>query len=250
VVVRADRHAEPTPGRTRADVALGHYPVAVTDLATVYATFGAGGRYAASHFVAAIRFPGEKGAYRPEAPAPRQVLPAAVAADVSYVLSRRVDAVPDNSPRTVAAINATVPFGAGDDISDAWCARYTRRLAVVAWLGHNEPARLVVRRHERGAVETVGRVCAAALRESGRAGAPPPLPPPAYLGRTDAGNAALPAPPARVAPPSPEAAARGTAEPTPPAPTGPRPSERHLRRTPRARPRPRPPARRPAARIS
>lgn len=223
----ADGPGEPTPGRTRADVALGHYPVAVTDLATVYATFGAGGRYAASRFVAAIRFPGEKGAYRPEAPAPRQALPAAVAADVSYVLSRRVDAGPDSSPRTVAALHATVPFGAGDDISDAWCARYTRRLAVVAWLGHNEPARLVVRGRERGAAETVGRVCAAALRESGRAGGPPPLPAPAHLGRTDAGNAALPAPapPATVARPSPSpaAVARGTAQPTLPAPTGPRP---------------------------
>jgi membrane peptidoglycan carboxypeptidase len=215
----ADGPGEPTPGHTRADVALGHYPVAATDLAAVYATFGAGGRHAPSHFVAEVGFPGEKNAYRPERPEPRRALTAEVVADVSYVLSRD-----DDRARDTAAVHATVPFGAGADISDAWCARYTSRLAVVAWLGHNTPARLVVRGHGRSAAEAVGRVCGAALRESRRAGPPPPFPPPAYLGRTDTGTAAVPEPamPTLVVP-SPDTTTRGTAQPTRSAPTEPHP---------------------------
>lgn len=215
-----DGPGEPTPGHTRADVALGHYPVAVTDLATVYATFAAGGLRAAGHFVAEVAFPGERNLYRPERPAPRRALPAPVAADVSYVLSRHGD------PGTgaVAAIHATVPFGAGAGISDAWCARYTRGLAVVAWLGHDEPAPLVVRGNGRSATATVGQVCGAAVRESGRAGAPPPFPPPAFIGRNGAGNAVVPGP-ASSAPVTPTvgAAPRATAQPAPSASTEPQP---------------------------
>src|SRR4029453_9815783 len=40
-----DLKGEPKPGRTRADIALGRYPVAPSDLATVYATLvGRGNR--------------------------------------------------------------------------------------------------------------------------------------------------------------------------------------------------------------
>ena len=42
------------PGRTRADIALGRYPVTPADLASVYATLAGGGRRADRHFVESV----------------------------------------------------------------------------------------------------------------------------------------------------------------------------------------------------
>ena len=49
-----DVKGEPAPGQTRADIALGRYPVSPADMATVYAALAAGGRRADRHFVQSV----------------------------------------------------------------------------------------------------------------------------------------------------------------------------------------------------
>src|SRR3954471_11871469 len=82
----ADGPGAPRPGRTRADIALGSYPVTPADLASVYATLAAGGVRADRHLVERVSRPDGSRSYD-AAPGHERVLPAAVAADVSAVLA-------------------------------------------------------------------------------------------------------------------------------------------------------------------
>jgi len=243
-----DAPNEPRPGRTRADVALGRYPVSVADLASVYATFAAAGRYVARHFVAGTRAADGSSLRRPARPG-RAAMPAAVAADVSsalatlmpdiaptpYRMSDRFDAGLAGQRSALGRRNlpmqavwsASVAIGDTGGVASAWCARYVPELAVVGWLGHDPPRALAGRARTPAAAATAvcGRVLADAL-----AGRPvSALPPPAYVGRTDVGNVVevggapptgSPGPtPAVTTTPSPPPAAPPTEAPPLPPPT-------------------------------
>jgi membrane peptidoglycan carboxypeptidase len=179
-----DLPGEPRPGRTRADIAIGRYPVAAADLATVYATFAAGGVRSTRHFVESVS------GSRVAAPEQERVLDPQVAADVSAVLAAALDDRALALDRPAAGKTGTHQWGNTSDNQDAWLAGYTPQLATAVWLGRSVPGPI---RDSGGAPIAGGTVPAelwkafvgAALR-----GQPAlPFPPPARVGRTDVGDA-------------------------------------------------------------
>ncbi|WP_338090749.1 transglycosylase domain-containing protein [Planosporangium thailandense] len=184
-----DRPGDATPGRTRADIALGIYPVTPADLTSVYATFAAGGTRVDRRFVESVSGSDGRQWY---AASPRhvRVLPPAVAADVSAVLA---DAVGTDGPvpgRAAAGKTGTQQYGDTDDNSDAWMVGYTPQLAAVVWLGRAEPGPI---REASGAPIQGDGLPARLWRDfltAALAGQPAiALPPPAHVGSTDAGDA-------------------------------------------------------------
>ncbi|MCA2213313.1 transglycosylase domain-containing protein [Jidongwangia harbinensis] len=133
-----DLPGEPTPGQTRADIALGRYPVSPADLATVYGTFAAGGLRAERHLVQSVA--GADGSrWHQHKIKQRRVLDAAVAADVGVVLSGVVDANGTVRDRPAAAKTGSQQWGNSKDTSDAWTAGYAPQLAAAIWVGRREP---------------------------------------------------------------------------------------------------------------
>jgi membrane peptidoglycan carboxypeptidase len=133
-----DLKGEPTPDRTRADIALGRYPVSPADLATVYGTFAAGGRRAERYLVQSVT--GAEGAdWHQREPRHKRVLSAEVAADVGAVLGQVVSshgAVPGHE---AAAKTGSQQWGDSVDSSDTWTAGFVPELAAVTWIGRAEP---------------------------------------------------------------------------------------------------------------
>ncbi|MGC9670912.1 transglycosylase domain-containing protein [Planosporangium sp. 12N6] len=199
-----DQPGDPEPGRTRADIALGIYPVSPADLASVYATFAAGGVRAERHLLESVAGPDGAPWYR-AAPQRVRVLPAAVAADVSVVLAETVDAHGPVPGRAAAGKTGTRQFGDTDDNSDAWMAGYTPQLAAVVWIGRAEPG--PIRDAAGTPIEGEGLPLTLwqGFLDAALAGQPPAaLPPAAHVGSDDAGDAGrygvLPAPqPSRTA---------------------------------------------------
>ncbi|GAA0810223.1 transglycosylase domain-containing protein [Spirilliplanes yamanashiensis] len=127
-----DLPGEPAPGRTRADIALGRYPVSPADLATVYATFAAGGVRAERHLVQQVG--------QARTPVVRtRVLPAEVAGDVGYALRQVVRHDGEVEGHPAAAKTGTQQWGDTADSQDAWTAGYTGGLAAVTWVGRETP---------------------------------------------------------------------------------------------------------------
>lgn len=146
-----DAENEPKPGRTRADIALGRYPVTVADMASVYGTFAAGGSHASRHFVVEISSADKQWTNHRE-PRSERVLPASVAADLSAALTtpklRPPAAQPPTSPdwRAVpdpassmigARTTSATRYGDAGEVSAVWCAGYLPDIAVVGWIGHD-----------------------------------------------------------------------------------------------------------------
>jgi membrane peptidoglycan carboxypeptidase len=226
-----DAPNEPRPGHTRAEVALGRYPVSVADLASVYATFAAAGRHVARHFVTRTRSAYGQTLSGP-APLGLTAMSAAVAADVSSVLA---GPMPDTAPQqradrlsvglvgerranrqASAAFAATVPIGDGGHVASAWCAHYVPELSVVGWLGH-DPPRALAEPDGQTAPSTAGPMCERVLANA-LAGHPvSPLPDAANVGRTDVGNVreiGTPTSTPASQPPATTAAPTATVEPT------------------------------------
>jgi membrane peptidoglycan carboxypeptidase len=218
-----DLKGDPAPGRTRADISLGRYPVAPADLASVYATFANGGGWTERHFVSTVDSDGKR--WYTASPATRRALSGAVAADVTNVLAKVVGPV---AGHPAAGKAGSQQYGNTADIQDAWMAGYTPRLACVVWLGRPKPAPI---RDIAGHPIDGDGLPAALWREfmSGALGGSStvPLPPPAHLGRTDAGDAdqppsrsghrPLPSPSTHPAPgprPSPSPSRSGHASPS------------------------------------
>jgi membrane peptidoglycan carboxypeptidase len=180
------------PGRTRADIALGIYPVAPVDLATVYGTFAANGVRAERHFVESIAGTGG-GRWYTASPRRVPVLPAAVTADVSAVLSEVVQAHDAEPGRPAAGKTGTQQYRDTANNSDAWMAGYTPQLATVVWIGRAEPGPI---RDAAGRPIDGEGLPTALWRDflsAALAGQPSmPLPRAAFLGRTDAGDALVP----------------------------------------------------------
>ncbi|WP_436529532.1 transglycosylase domain-containing protein [Actinoplanes sp. HUAS TT8] len=124
-----DLKGELAPGRTRADIAIGRYPVTPADLAGVYSTLANGGERNNRHFVASVA-----GLYRAKVK-PVRSLDRGIAADVGAVLAGvvehdgRIPGVP------AAAKTGSQQYGNTSDSSDAWTAGWASGLAAAVWIG-------------------------------------------------------------------------------------------------------------------
>src|SRR5205814_5970276 len=134
-----DLPGEPRPFSTRADIAIGRYPVTPADLAEVYATFASGGVHRLRHMIESMARANGVMLYTGARPGTR-VLPAPVAADVTHVLTEDVQADGVVPGRVAAAKTGTQQYGDSTDNQDAWTAGYTPELTAVAWLGRANPA--------------------------------------------------------------------------------------------------------------
>jgi membrane peptidoglycan carboxypeptidase len=184
-----DGKGDPKPGRTRADIAIGRYPVTPGDLASVYATFAAGGVRYDRYFVETARACDNRLLWT-AAPRGQAVLDAATAADVSTVLGAVVkgdDVVPG---RPAAGKTGTQQWGNTKDNQDAWMAGYTPDLAATVWLGKAMPGPI---RDDKGKPiegETVpARLWRDFVQTSLHGKPKTSLPRPAHVGRTDVGDA-------------------------------------------------------------
>ncbi|MCU7723820.1 transglycosylase domain-containing protein [Actinoplanes sp. KI2] len=133
-----DLKGEPKPGHTRSDIALGRYPVAPSDMATVYATLAGGGIRTVRHFVQSVTTAAGTVLYRPKKSSER-VMPSGVAADLQTVLAKVVEhdgAIPGLQ---AAAKTGSQQWSDTDDSSDAWTAGWAPGLAAVTWVGREKP---------------------------------------------------------------------------------------------------------------
>ena len=184
-----DLKGDPRPGRTRADIAIGRYPVSPADLSSVYATLASGGVRTDRHFVESVTGIGHKTWYTASTNAKR-VLDTKVAADVTTVLHHVAEQDGEPSGHASAVKTGTQQWGNTADNQDAWTAGYTPQLATVVWVGRATPGPI---RDATGAPIAGNGLPAVlwrdfmttALREMPAV----ELPAPAHLGRTAAGDA-------------------------------------------------------------
>jgi membrane peptidoglycan carboxypeptidase len=132
-----DLKGEPAPGRTRADIALGRYPVSPADLAGVYATFASGGLRTGRHFIE--RGTGGAGTWTPSRRRPERILDPGVAADLGYALAEVTNHNGALRGRPAAAKTGSQQWADTTDSSDAWAAGYTPQLAAAIWIGRATP---------------------------------------------------------------------------------------------------------------
>jgi membrane peptidoglycan carboxypeptidase len=136
-----DLPGELTPGRTRADIALGRYRVTPLDQAVGFATFAAGGVHA-DPFIVERAYQGTHEIYRAKQHTTR-VFDVRTSAALTDVLSRVVGHLGGLAGgRAGAGKTGTVQYRSGNDNSDAWMVGYTPELAAAVWLGHDKPAPL------------------------------------------------------------------------------------------------------------
>lgn len=139
-----DVKGELSPGRTRADIAIGKYPVTPADLASVYATLAGGGVRASRHFVVSVAGAGAAVLYKFAAKTVR-VLDPGVAADVGAVLQQVVAKDGEVPGVPAAAKTGSQQYGNTSDSSDAWTAGWASGLAAVVWVGRDKPGAIRTR---------------------------------------------------------------------------------------------------------
>ncbi|MEV6343811.1 transglycosylase domain-containing protein [Actinoplanes sp. NPDC051851] len=181
-----DLPGEATPGKTRADIAIGRYPVTTGDLATVYATLAAGGVRHTRHFVQSVNA-------LPDYDEPvdgERTLDAAVAADVSTVLQAVVTGHGISPGRPAAAKTGTQQYLETRQNQDAWTAGYTPDLATAVWMGRATPAPIKDKHGTAISGETLPSEIWQQFTHRALLGSPTgALPAAAHLGRTDVGDA-------------------------------------------------------------
>jgi peptidoglycan/xylan/chitin deacetylase (PgdA/CDA1 family) len=183
-----DEAGEPRPGRTRADIAIGRYPASAADMASVYATFAAGGVRNDRHFVESASSDGR--VVWTARPQPVRVLDQRIADDVSAVLHTVVDQRRLSPQRPAAGKTGSQQWGNTHDNQDAWMNGYTPQLAVAVWFGRLVPGPILDaagRPVEGGTLpaqlwrDFLGTV----LQDQ----PPAAFPPAAHVGRADTGDA-------------------------------------------------------------
>ncbi|MFI5933995.1 transglycosylase domain-containing protein [Actinoplanes sp. NPDC051494] len=133
-----DVAGEPSPGRTRSDIALGRYPVAPADMATLYATLAGGGRRTERHFVVSVSTATQAVLHRHDVRS-EKVLSPDVAADVGAVLAKVVERDGRVPGVHAAAKTGSQQWADTTDSSDAWTAGWAPGLAAVTWVGRDKP---------------------------------------------------------------------------------------------------------------
>lgn len=195
-----DAKGDPKPGRTRSDIAIGRYPVTPGDLATVYATFAAGGERHDRYFVESA-VAGDGTVLQKASPRGRTVLERGVASDVSTVLSSVVRGDDVMPGRPAAGKTGTQQWGNTKDNQDAWMAGYTPELATAVWFGKEKPGPIRDSAGKPIEGDTVpARLWRDFVRTTLKGKPKAPLPRPAMVGRTDVGDAGR-AGPAKEPPP-------------------------------------------------
>ena len=137
-----DLPGELTPGKTRADIALGRYHVTPIDQANSFATFAAGGLHAEPFLVERVN-QRDAELYRAR-PRTDRVMDREACVELTQVLGNvgaKLGQLADG--RAVAVKPGTAQYGSSANNSDAWMVGYTPQLAVSVWLGHERPGALV-----------------------------------------------------------------------------------------------------------
>ncbi|GAB1689888.1 transglycosylase domain-containing protein [Krasilnikovia sp. M28-CT-15] len=184
-----DAKGDPQPGRTRPDIAIGRYPVTPADLASVFATFAAGGVRNDRYFVESARDSAGRVVWA-AAPHGRGVLDPGIAADVSTVLQSVVAGDKVVPGRPAAGKTGTQQWADTKDNQDAWMAGYTPDLAAAVWIGKAVPG--PIRDSANRPIEgenMPARLWRDFLHDSLRGAPQTPLPRPAHVGRADVGDA-------------------------------------------------------------
>ncbi|SDT74837.1 transglycosylase domain-containing protein [Actinoplanes derwentensis] len=183
-----DLKGELTPGRTRADIAIGRYAITPADLATVYATLAGGGTRVDRHFVESVTVAGGGVLHEHEAE-PERVLDAGVAADVGAVLSQVVDEEGEVPGIEAAAKTGSQQYGNTSDSSDAWTAGWASGLAAVVWVGREKPG--PIRTKKGRSINGDGMpydIFKGFLSGALTGRKTPALPPASHVGRMDTGD--------------------------------------------------------------
>jgi penicillin-binding protein 1A len=118
-------------------LALGASGVTPLELVNAYATFAAGGRYAAPHLVKRIVGPDGKRVALPEPPAPRNVL---TPAEAFLITSLLTSVVKDGTAKAALELKrpAAGKTGTSNDARDAWFVGYTPELVAGVWVGYDD----------------------------------------------------------------------------------------------------------------
>ncbi|MDG6101583.1 transglycosylase domain-containing protein [Dactylosporangium aurantiacum] len=184
-----DADGDPRPGRTRADIAIGRYPVSPADVATVYATFAAGGTRSERHFVVSAATAAGDVLWA-AAPVRAAAVDPRVAADVTAVLRAVVDGRGLAPGRPAAGVTGSQQWGNTDDNQDAWMAGYTPQLAAAVWMGRLVPGPIRDAAGHPVEGETLpARLWRDFLHAALRDTAVAAFPAAAHVGRTDTGDA-------------------------------------------------------------
>ena len=184
-----DVKGDPTPGKTRAEIAIGRYPVAPGDLASVYATFAANGVRNDRFFVETARASDNRLLWT-AAPKGTTVLDPRMAADVSTVLGAVVKGDKVVPGRPAAGKTGTQAWGNTKDNQDAWMAGYTPDLAAAVWIGKAVPGPIRDGDGNPISGENVpARLWRDFVQQSLQGKPKTSLPKPAHVGRTDVGDA-------------------------------------------------------------
>ncbi|GIE36620.1 hypothetical protein Ait01nite_096650 [Actinoplanes italicus] len=187
-VTMVDLKGEPTPGRTRADIAIGRYAVAPADMASVYATLAGGGARSVRHFVVSVTAPGG-GVLHRFAKKPVRVLDAGVAADMGAVLSQVVAEEGRVPGVAAAAKTGSQQYGNTTDSSDAWTAGWASGLAAVVWVGRDKPGPIRTKSGQAVNGDGMPYDIFKNFLAGAFAGRPAePLPTASFVGRHDAGD--------------------------------------------------------------
>ncbi|MFI7598380.1 transglycosylase domain-containing protein [Actinoplanes sp. NPDC049681] len=187
-----DAAGDPAPGKTRPDIAIGRYPVAPADLATVYATFASGGVRHDRHFVDKVSTLDGKRVLS-AAPRAARAIDRHVAADVSAVLHSVIRAHDLSPGRPAAGKTGTQQWADTHDNQDAWMAGYTPELATAVWIGKARPGPIRDAEGEPIQGDTVPAKLWKAFTHDALGGTPPrELPEPAHVGDPGIGDARPP----------------------------------------------------------
>jgi len=184
-----DLKGDPTPGKTRPDIAIGRYPVTPADLSSVYATFAGGGIRHDRYFVQSAAEQNGK-TLLTAVPRATPVLAPAVAADLSYVLGGVVRSDRVAPDRPAAGKTGTQQWQNTADNQDAWMAGYTPELAATVWIGKAVPGPLRDARNKPIDGETWPAKLWQSFLAAALHGRPAePLPKPAHVGSAKVGDA-------------------------------------------------------------
>jgi penicillin-binding protein 1A len=110
--------------------------VSPLEMASAYATLAAGGIHRKPVSIEKVIFPGGK-VERPQAMAPKRVLPAPVAYEVTRLLRDNITEGTGTAAYTGCAGQAG-KTGTTDEYTDAWFAGYQPNLATAVWVGYPE----------------------------------------------------------------------------------------------------------------
>jgi membrane peptidoglycan carboxypeptidase len=183
-----DLKGDPWPGRTRADIAIGRYPVSPADVASVYATFAAGGVRSTRYFVQSVTA-ADGVTLLTAKPERTAALDPKIVADVSTVLQSVVAKDGSVPGRPAAGKTGTQQWGNTRDNQDAWMAGYTPQLATAVWMGRSVPGPIKDASGNPIAGDTVPMQLWREFLQSALDGqTPAKFPAAAHVGRTDTGN--------------------------------------------------------------